>query len=285
MADENTEKTGAEPDNTGKVADVADSTPAKDAKSDSSPENVPWNKDPRFQEFNKQRKELTASHEKLQKLLKANNLEDADDLVELVESGSKVKGKVRDINDLEQIIKDAEEIRSYRPYWQAQKENAERERRANQDPEERERERAIRAEQELHVLKNDKARREFERKQADATKAAISGYDNEVKSLIKEMDMPKDQTGFILEFMGVGNPANDIDITDKKAIKRLVADAAKKKDDYDQAVIKAYLAGKGQTPKVGSAGTGAPELNKPKLMLRDGSSKRAFLERMRSAGG
>jgi hypothetical protein len=106
-----------------------------------------------------------------------------------------------------------------------------------------------------------------------------------VKELIKAMDMPKDQTGFILEFMGVGNPANDIDITDKKAIKRLVSEAAKKKDDYDQAVIAAYLKGKGQTPKVGSAQSGAPELNKPKLMLRDGSSKRAFLERMRSAAG
>ncbi len=90
MGDENTVKPGAGPGNKEDVnTDVkAGAEPvAKDAKSDSSAENVPWNKDPRFQEFIKEKKTLTAANEKLQKLLKANDLEDPDDLEDLVAKG------------------------------------------------------------------------------------------------------------------------------------------------------------------------------------------------------
>ncbi len=272
MAD--TEKTGAEPEKTEikteeKSGAVLD---AKDAKTDSSPENVPWNKDPRFQEFIKEKKTLTAANEKLQKLLKANDLEDPDDLEDLVSRGKVVKGKLKDLNQLDEIIAKANKLSQYEAYWAEQEE---KKRRDTEDPEST----IARLEHALMSKSHKEQQREYERLQAEQAKAAINGYDNEVKSLIKEMEMPKDQQGFILEFMGVGNPANDIDITDKKAIKKLVSEARAKKEAYDQAVIKAYLAGKGQIPKVGSAQTGTPELNKPKVYLKD--ARKALGETMK----
>ncbi len=272
MADENTEKTGAEPAD--KTA-VADSSTAgkenKDAKADSSTENVPWNKDPRFQEFIKEKKTLTAANEKLQKLLKANDVEDPDELEDLVAKGKTVKGKLADLNQLDEIIEKANRLNKYEEYWAGQEE---KKRRESEDPE-----RTIeRLENALKGKTAKEQQREYERMQAENAKRAIQGYDSEVKSLIKEMEMPKDQQGFILEFMGVGNPANDIDITDRKAIKKLVAEAKAKKEAYDQAVIKSYLSGKSGIPKVGSAGSGAPESNKPKVYLKD--ARKALAEAM-----
>lgn len=272
----NTAKTGAEPDNTEKTELTGADPVAKDAKTDSSTENVPWNKDPRFQEFIKEKKTLSAANEKLQKLLKANELEDSDDLEDLVAKGKVVKGKLADLNQLDEIIAKANKLNQYEAYWAEQEE---KKRRQTEDPDST----ISRLENALKTKSAKEQQREHERYQAEQAKAAISGYDSEVKNLIKEMEMPKDQQGFILEFMGVGNPANDIDITDKKAIKRLVAEAAKKKEAYDQSVIASYLKGKGQVPKIGSGDGGAPEPNKPKIYLKD--ARKTFLEMMSRAGG
>lgn len=273
---ENTENAGAEPGNT-ESTEKTGAEPVLDAKAESSTENVPWNKDPRFQEFNKNRKEWTASHEKLQKILKANNLEDPDDLDDIVDKGLKVKGKAVDVDRIDELVKDSQLLKQYQAYWAEQEE---KKRRETEDPDST----IARLEGMLKSKNVKEQQRDYERHQAEQAKQAIQGYDNEVKNLIKEMEMPKDQQGFILEFMGVGNPANDIDITDRKAIKRLVVDASKKKAAYDQAVIANYLKGKGVVPKVGSSSTGAPETRQPqKSTFKD--LRRQFLEGVQGTRG
>jgi len=56
-------------------------------------------------------------------------------------------------------------------------------------------------------------------------------------------------------------------INEPPVMRVLVEHAKQKKEAYDQAVIKAYLAGKGAVPKVGSSTAGAPEPNKPKIII------------------
>jgi len=97
------------------------------------------------------------------------------------------------------------------------------------------------------------------------------------------MEIPKEQQNFISEFFGVGNPFNDIDITDRKAIKKLVADGIKKKEAYDQAIIQAYIKGKEGIPKVAATQAAAPTQDAPKVMLKD--ARRIFAETMRKASG
>jgi hypothetical protein len=259
----NTDAAGAVPADKGQVSEPP--TDKKEEVSDSSPEvllddkgkPLPWDKQPKW-------KAARQAEKKLEALLKANGIEDPDELEDLVARGKVVKGKLRDLNDLDKIIEDAEEIRRYRPVWADQEE---RKRRETEDPEHT----IARLEHALKTKSVKEQQKEMERLQAENARKAIEGYDNEVKSLIREMEMPKDQQGFILEFMGVGNPANDIDITDRKAIKRLVSEAQKKKEAYDQAVIKAYLAKKDDIPKVGSSSAGV-DIEPPKITMKNAKS-------------
>jgi hypothetical protein len=81
---------------------------------------------------------------------------------------------------------------------------------------------------------------------------------------VKEMELPKEQQAFAMEFMGVNNPFNEIDITDRKAINRMVADQKKKLEAFKQSVIQDYIKGKGEIPKVGSTAGAAPIQDKLK---------------------
>lgn len=272
MAEENnTAKAGAEPANTEAKDNtaMAGAEPAKDAKSDSSTEEkpTPFDKDPRW-------KSARTAEKKLNDLLKANGMEDPDDLVDLIEHGKAVKGKLKDLNDLDSIIKDAEEIRRYRPYWQEQQE---RKRREQEDPEQT----MARLEKELRAREKAERAREEARRQADSAKAAIGNYERDVTGLVRDLDIPKEQRDFVHKLLGVGNPTNDIDITDRKAVKKVVTDLLKEKEAYDQAVINHYLKGKGEVPKVSSSSAAATQETKPKTMLKD--ARKIFLETMQKA--
>ena len=273
MADENTAKTGAEPENkvvnTGLTAALAGAEPAKDAKPESSPEGdkpAPFDKDPRW-------KSARLAEKKLQELLKANELDDPDDLVDLVRYGKGVKGKLRDINDLDDIIRDAEEIRSYRPVWAEQEE---RKRRSEEDPEQR----ASRLEKELKSLKNEKNQRELTKREREEAEKAIQQYNREVKDIIEEMEIPKEQSPFVMKLCGVDNPFNEVDLNDRKAIKRVVAQLNKEREAYDQAVIKRYLDGKSGIPKVGAAES-TTSAQPEKITMKN--AKSIFAENVRKA--
>jgi len=205
-----------------------------DEKADPSTADMPWHKDARFKEYNEERKSLLAANTKLQKLLKANDLDDPDDLEELVSSGKMVKGKLADLNQIDELIAKAQKLDSYETYWAAEKDRKERE---ESDPVTR----AERAESKLAETERRQRADEGAKKQREETKAAIGNYEKEVTSLVKELGLQKEQEPFILEMYGVGNPSNDVDIYDKKAIKRLVADGQKKVEAFKQSVIAEYL--------------------------------------------
>jgi hypothetical protein len=86
-----------------------------------------------------------------------------------------------------------------------------------------------------------------------------------------------------MEFMGVNNPFNEIDITDRKAINKMVADQKKKLESFKQSVIQDYIKGKETIPKVGSTASAAPMGDKPKIMLKD--ARKALHEAMNRVTG
>jgi len=248
-----------------------------DEKADPSTADMPWHKDARFKEYNEERKSLLAANTKLQKLLKANDLDDPDDLEELVSSGKMVKGKLADLNQIDELIAKAQKLDSYETYWAAEKDRKERE---ESDPVTR----AERAESKLAETERRQRADEGAKKQREETKAAIGNYEKEVTSLVKELGLQKEQEPFILEMYGVGNPSNDVDIYDKKAIKRLVADGQKKVEAFKQSVIAEYLKEKKGIVLTGQ-GTESVGGEKPaKIMLKD--ARKIFLETMqRNASG
>ncbi len=280
MADENTAKAGAEPADKGQVSDSPTDKGKEgkpEANADSSPEEVvkdkdgkplPWNEQPKW-------KAARQAEKKLDALLKANEVEDPDDLVELIQKGKAVKGKLADLNQLDAILEKAATLDKYQAYWAAEDE---KKRRQGEDPEET----IKRLEGKLSEKDTRERQRDADRQAREEASKAIQGYDREVKDLIAEMEIPKEQSSFVMKLCGVGNPFNDIDITDRKAIKRVVSQLTKEKEEYDQLVIKNYLKGKDEIPKVGSSGTGA-EKEKPKIYLKD--ARKIFLERMRGSTG
>jgi len=228
----------------------------KDAKSESSPETLPWHKDPRFQDFLKEKKGLETANAKLQKILKDNDLDDPDDLEDLVKSGKTIKGKRVDLNSIDDIVEKATRLEKYEAYWAEQKKRAERE---GADPNER----AEKAERELDMERSQRQREAADKKRMEETKKLIAGYEKDVQALIDEATIPKEHQPFMQEMFGINNPSNDVDITDKKAIKKLVADGIKKFDALKQAVIAEYLKEKKGVVKTGqgseSVGGDKPE--------------------------
>jgi flagellar biosynthesis GTPase FlhF len=254
MEVKDTEIVGAEPTNKeieALKADVKpDSPPDKDAKPDSSTEQ-PWHKDPRF-------KDELGLLKAAKSLMERNGLESVDDLVELAESGQKIKGKQVDIDRLDEIQAKAEKLDKYEAFWKDQEEKKKRE---TEYPEQT----IARLEDQLKRKEAADRHKEESLRQQEAAQQALKNYDREVQSLVKEMELPKEQQTFTMEFMGVNNPFNEIDITDKKAINRMVADQKKKLEAFKQSVIQDYIKGKGDIPKVGSTAGAAPIKDKSKI--------------------
>lgn len=250
------EKEGAKPtEATPEVKDVKEpeASAGVDAKPDSSPE--PWHKDPRF-------KGELDNLKALKRLKESNGVESIDDLAELVEQGKKVKGKSVDLDRLDEIVAKAAKLEKWEAYWADQEEKKKRE---TEYPEQT----IARLEEQLKRKEANDRRREEQRMEQENAQRALKSYDMEVQALIREVDVPKEQRDFVAQFFGVGNPFNEIDITDRKAIKRLVSDGLKAKVAYDQSVIKSYLKTKEDVPKTGSAAPAAPAQGTSKTMLKD----------------
>ena len=233
-----------------------------DVKADSSTENLPWHKDPRFQDFMKEKKGLEAANAKLQKILKANDLDDPDDLDDLVKSGKTVKGKNINLDALDEIREKAERLTKYEAYWADQKKRQERE---TADPNER----AEKAERELDNERSQRQREIASKRQMEETKKAIASYEKEVQGLIDEATIPKEHQGIIQELFGIGNASNDVDITDKKAIKKLVADGIKKVDAFKQSVIAEDLKEKKGVVKTGQGAESVGDGKTPRMNLKE----------------
>lgn len=261
MAEENTEK---------KV--VAETTTDPKEGADPSKETVPWDKDERWQQWKKEEATLRPAVEKLNKLLEANDLDGIEDLVELVESGKKVKGKLQDPEMIDALIAKANKLERIEAYW---KDQGERKKREEEDPEET----IKRLESQLKERKSVESEERKTKELAEESKKAVVFYESSVGSLIEDISMPKEQKVVLAEFLGIGNVTNEIDITDKKAIKKAFQDAVKKFEDYDQFVIKQYLAGKSKVPIITKTEPVVDTEKKPKNLKE---ARAAFKERMTS---
>jgi hypothetical protein len=246
MPEPTTAIVGAEPTDT---TAVTGAEPVKDANVDSSTtadkeKPIPFDKDPRW-------KSARLVEQKVEGLLKANALEDLDDLVALVESGKKVHGKIEDLDKIDEIIKKAKIYDKYEARIRLEKENA---RKQQEDPNET----IARLERENAEIKSAKTREQQAQKQAEDAQKAVTFYEGEVKAIIGDMELSEPEKEFLAWSLGVGNECNEIQVTDKKAIKKVVNSGMKKYNDLVKGIkeegIKSYLAGKEKIPIVPSGG-------------------------------
>jgi len=238
------------PDDKGDNKSDSPSDKGDDKSDPPADDKVPWDKDPRWQEWR-------GAEQKLQTILKNNEVESIEDLEELLKDGTELKGRIKDVGDIEDLIKKAATLDKYETYWQEQE-------KAKQYEDETESERIARLESELKSEKGKTLAKEREIEAQEENQKAVVNYEREVKSLLREVD--KDQQSFLAEFFGVGNPLYSLDITDTKAVNKMVEEGLKKKEAYDQAVIKNYIDGKTTLPKIPSGDTATPKVEEVKTL-------------------
>lgn len=257
-----TAKSGSEPEI--KIADVMDAALADSSEADdkdvkdkdidpSDDGKRPWHEDPRFK---KDLHLLKAARN----LMELNDLDSIEELADYVDKGKTVKGKKVDVSKLDDIVAKAERLDKYEAYWAQQKELQKRQ---EEDPDQT----IQRLEQKLREVEHkDKAKEQAERASLEA-KESIKFYERTVSDLIEDNeDIPKDQHKFISLVMGISNPSNDIDITDRKAIKKTYNEILKSVKEFADAMkqqgASEYRKGKLEIPKVATTSPSAPVTEK-----------------------
>jgi hypothetical protein len=242
MADEDTVKAdsdSAKPD--GKV----DSSTTIDVNAKSSDADVPWHKDSRF----KDDLEALKIGKSIKSVLEANDLTDLEDLKDLVESGKKIHGRKLDLDNLDEIMEDSKTLKKYQAYWKQQEV-------LNKQSGEAPEETIARLKKERDEVVNKFTAREMSEREAKEAKQSVAFYEGEVKSLLEGAEVSKTEKEFLAWSLGVGNECNEIQITDKRAIRKVLNDGVKKYntlvEEIKNQAIKDYIAGKKGIPNVAS---------------------------------
>ena len=223
----------------------------------------PFDKDPRW-------KSARQAEAQLQSLLKANDLDTVDELVEIVDAGNALRGRQISSEDLDGLVERAETLKKYEAYW---KDQEERKKREEEDPHDT----LKRLDEEKKELLRREREREDKQKQVEKSRQYAEAYDSEVTKLVSTFeDVPESEKPFVEEFFGVNNPASSLDITDRKAIRSMVTEGRKRFEELRQTIIKNYVAGKSGVVHVpSSTGQSAETVTKIKN-LRE--ARKAFLD-------
>ena len=280
MSEKDSEKSGSQPEDEKAVSEEVkdakvDSSSTPDAKKEESSDSVPWHNDPRFKQDLKLLKAVKS-------LVEANGLEDVSELTDLVESGKKVHGKQVDLDKLDEILAKASKLDQYQKHWETQEELRKR---GMETPEQT----IARLQAEREAERSERSRREQTETEAANAKKAVMFYESEIKNQLDDLEgLSADEKGFLSYTLGVGNECNDINITDKRAIKRILNDSVKKYNNLVKSIkeqaIKEYREGKASIPSVSSTdGSAAATKTEPPKGLK--GMRNAFAEMMKKGSG
>ena len=187
--------------------------------------------------------DLLSTKVDVQEILDEYGLDSPDDLKEFVAKLNEQRGKIGD-NDLEVLLENSKTLEKYQAEWQRQDEEKRREK---ETPEET----IARLEKEKNQALNHNKNQVDKKKKAQAAKVILDEFETTINTVIKSAkDLPESYRPMFRKFMGIKNPVNEVDITDKAAIRRLTKSSMKDFADFAQTIIKDYRAGKMKIPNV-----------------------------------
>jgi len=192
----------------------------------------------------------------IEEMLDDYGLDSADDLKEFISNLSDMKGRIGD-EDLDTLLENSKTLKKYQASWQQQEDAKLKD---GETPEET----ITRLEKDNKALHADGKKSADRQKASKAAEQALGDFSDTVNSVIKSSkSLPKEYRQFTSEFLGVGNPINEVDITDKAAVRRLTKAGVAKMAAFEQAVIKRYRDGKTKIPTVTKTET-TPGTTEPK---------------------
>lgn len=182
----------------------------------------------------------------VQSVLDEYDIDSPEQLGEFLKNLSGLKDQLGDV-DLEELKENSALLKKYQKHW-AKEEAAKKE--DGETPEET----ITRLKKENRRI--DKELRDDRHQQQEAVDAKrdLQTFNSTVTSSVEaNKDVPVEYRKFLGEFLGVGNEINEIDLNDKAGVKRIAKAGAKKMQEFEQLVIKRYLKGKTETPKISTA--------------------------------
>ena len=244
-----------------------------EGETDDKSKPLPYDQDPKW-------KAARASQAKFESILEKHGI-DADDLDALLESGSSVADILgtRDAkaltSTLTQLKKDAEYLKEVKAYWAEQEKQKQRD---ELTPEER----AEMSEKQLKEYKAEQAAKEKAKAEEASIKTALKSYTELVDKAIETSGIEGEDAAMAKLFLGVDNPFNEVDITDRKAVREMAkANAAKLKtflDGVRQSAIDEYAKGKSKFVPISPVETPAKETVKKKELAPGATVEEGFAQ-------
>lgn len=253
------------------TTEVIETTPDGDkAKDGEKPKEEGKPKEGALSDVDKKAGEKTQA---VQSVLDEYDIDSPEQLGEFLKNLSGLKDQLGR-NDLEELKKNSALLKKYQKHW-AEEEEAKKE--DGETPEE------TIARKNKQIERMDKEMRGDRAKQDKAIEADrdLKTFNSTVTSSVEaNKDLPAEYRPFLKEFLGVENEINEVDLNDKAGVKRIAKAGAKKMQGFEQLVIKRYLKGKTETPKISTAAETSSD--KPVKITRK-NVKAIMVERLKSA--
>lgn len=153
--------------------------------------------------------------------------------------------------DANKLIEDAEYLMRVKEFWAEQDEAKKRDTETHDETIARlEREKKATEQKLKDRDKADAKKREQKEQQAQAKKMLKSFNSTVVGEIDNIKDLPKEYKPFLKTFLGVENPMNEINIGVKPEVRKTAKNLIKDFRNFEQIVIKRYLDGKIEMPKI-----------------------------------
>lgn len=191
--------------------------------------------------------EALKAQETFNSILEEHGYDDVAELNEDLSTGKSLKELLGDA-DAGEIKKKADTLDKYEAHWQQQEE---KKRQEEEEPDDT----ISRLQRENKALKIVETERQAKASERQRAETAIKTFNTTVSSEIDKADLPKEYHAFASIFLGVDNPANDVDVGKKTEIRSFAKDGIRSLKAFEQTVIKNYLAGKIEITKVAPTDT------------------------------
>ena len=232
-----------DPDPGGKVADTPaakepDAKPAEDTPKegyDKDGKPLPFDQHPKWQSARKAEKFLD-------ELIEANDFLDRDEVLEALETGKTLKEALKG-HSVQDLLAAADELNNLKSEIEDNKRKTLED---DEDPDAK----YQRLLQENRRLSQTLKRQEQDLADQKQSASEIQQFDSEVSRVLDAMSVPDegDMREMLLMVMGVNNPAVEIDITDRRAVRQMVKDNATAFNTFakklQQQAIDDYVSGK-----------------------------------------
>jgi len=186
--------------------------------------------------------EETAATSVIDSVLEEYGHESVEDFIEEYKTSKELRDQVGDA-DISKLMGAQQELERIHAYWAEQEALAKEK---DELPEET-----------IERLKQEKKAQELEYKRSfeeianrEKNDKVVEAYCSEINSILGKEGLSKSEKDFANKFFGVNNPFNEIDISNKVAIQKMVKDGLKGFKEFKLQIIDDYRKGKIEVPEM-----------------------------------